>query len=232
MSAQTPPAAVAMDLPLVEQISHTLREAIVVGEIAAGQKISEPELARRFEVSRAPLREALRQLESKGLVVRIPNVGARVVSLSLAELVDIYAVREAMEGMAARLAAEHMSDTEISELQQLIDAHEQQQAVQENRAYFQHEGDLDFHYRIIVGSKNRKLISLLQGELYHLLRMYRYQFSTSSSRPLKALSEHRRIAEAIAERDGELAELLMRRHISRARKNLLARADSELGQET
>src|SRR5690606_42065210 len=94
------------------------------------------------------------------------------------------------------------------------------QAIREDVAYFQREGDLDFHYRIIQGSHNRTLIDMLFGELYHLVRMYRYQFSTAANRPKKALGEHRRILEAIEARDGEMAEMLMRRHISRARENI------------
>ncbi|HBP69233.1 MAG TPA: GntR family transcriptional regulator, partial [Alcanivorax sp.] len=72
----------------------------------------------------------------------------------------------------------------------------------------------------IQGSHNRTLIRMLIGELYHLVRMYRYQFSTVANRPQKALHEHRRIVEAIEARDAEMAELLMRRHISRARENI------------
>jgi DNA-binding GntR family transcriptional regulator len=138
----------------------------------------------------------------------------------VADLIEIYRVREALEGMAARLAAEHMSETEVSGLWELLALHEQQQDLQEDVAYFQHAGDLDFHYRIIHGSHNRTLIDLLIGEIYHRVRMYRYQVSMAANRPKKALGEHRRIVEAIEARDGEMAELLMRRHISRAREYL------------
>ncbi len=86
--------------------------------------------------------------------------------------------------------------------------------------YFQKEGDLDFHYRIVQGSKNDTLLELLGSDLYHLVRMYRYQFSVSSSRPTRALKEHRQIVDAIEARDPELAEILMRRHVSAARKNI------------
>ncbi|WP_207063163.1 GntR family transcriptional regulator [Motiliproteus sp. SC1-56] len=205
---------------LADRVCQEIVTAIIVGDIPPGQKISEPELARTYGISRGPLREAIRRLEGLRLVVRIPHVGARVVSLSMEELIEIYHVREAMEGMACRLAAQSMTPEEIQSLRNLLDEHEQNLEETEGRAYFQKEGDLDFHYRIVQGSKNRKLKELLGGELYHLVRMYRYQFSLSSSRPVRALAEHRHIVEAIANRDGELAEMLMRRHISAARKNI------------
>ncbi|WP_421862819.1 GntR family transcriptional regulator [Motiliproteus sp.] len=213
---------------LADRVCGEIVTAIIKGDIPPGHKISEPELARTYGISRGPLREAIRRLEGLRLVVRIPHVGARVVELSSRELIEIYHVREAMEGMACRLAAEHMTDQEIDSLRALLDEHEQSLEQTEGRSYFQKEGDLDFHYRIVQGSKNNKLIELLGGELYHLVRMYRYQFSLSSSRPVRALAEHRHIVDAISHRDGELAEMLMRRHISAARKNVEQKLKAKL----
>lgn len=205
---------------LADQVCAKLVTAIVRGDIPPGHKISEPELARTYGISRGPLREAIRRLEGLRLVVRIPHVGARVVSLTPEELVEIYRVREALEGMACRLAADNMTTDEIASLRDLLYLHEKNIQEIDGRSYFQKEGDLDFHYRIVQGSKNEKLLELLGGELYHLVRMYRYQFSVSKSRPQRALKEHHRILDAIEEKDGELAELLMRRHISSARRNI------------
>ena len=135
-------------------------------------------------------------------------------------LIEIYYVREALEGMAARLAAMHMTPEEVAGLRALLAEHERDEALQADTAYFQQEGDLDFHYRIIKGSHNRALTDLLIGELYHLVRMYRQQFSAYANRPQKAFGEHLRIVEAIEARDGDLAEMLMRRHVSSARQNI------------
>ncbi|KAF0810557.1 GntR family transcriptional regulator [Alcanivorax sp. S71-1-4] len=205
---------------LADRVFARLQDDIVRGELLPGTKLGETELATRYGVSRGPLREAIRRLESRKLLERVPHVGTRVASLTLPDLVEIYHVREALEGMAARLAAQHMTDEEISGLVALLSQHEQQQDLKEDTAYFQREGDLDFHYRIIQGSHNDTLIQMLIGGLYHLVRMYRYQFSTVANRPQRALQEHRRIIEALEARDGEMAELLMRRHISRARENI------------
>ncbi|HSO79811.1 MAG TPA: GntR family transcriptional regulator, partial [Chromatiaceae bacterium] len=108
------------DITLADQIFTRMRREIVEGQIPPGSKMSEPELARRYGISRGPLREALRRLESSSLVVRRANVGARVIDLSSAQLLDLYYLREALEGMAARLAAERMSAAEIEELRALI----------------------------------------------------------------------------------------------------------------
>ncbi|KAA0875875.1 GntR family transcriptional regulator [Nitrincola tapanii] len=205
---------------LADRVCQQIVTAIVKGELPPGYKISEPELARTYGISRGPLREAIRRLEGLRLIERKPHVGARVVKLSMHELIEIYHVREALEGMACRLAAEKMTDAEIQALKALLDEHEHSVEQEEWSSYFQKEGDLDFHYRIVQGSKNEKLKELLGADLYHLVRMYRYQFSVSSSRPKRALKEHRQIIDAIESRDPELAELLMRRHISAARRNI------------
>lgn len=205
---------------LADRVFEQIQTAIVKGDIPPGSKITEPGLAKEYGISRGPLREAIRRLEGRRLIKRIPHVGARVVSLSFEELLDIYDVREAMEGMACRLAARNMTSEEIASLRALLARHEETAELQEGVAYYQKEGDLDFHFRIVLGSKNEKLTELLCGELYHLVRMYRYQFSASSSRPKRAFEEHHRIVDAIEQRDEELAEMLMRRHISASRKNV------------
>lgn len=205
---------------LSEHVFQLIQSAIIKGDIAPGSKISEPELARTYGISRGPLREAIHRLEGQKLLVRVPHVGARVVSLSHAELIELYEIRESLEGMACRLAAERMSEDEISELRRVLETHEQDEAFQAGVGYYQQEGDYDFHYKIIQGSGNRTLTQMLCGELYQLVRMYRIQFSTTPNRPRQAFTEHHRILDAIADRDGELAELLMRRHICASKRNI------------
>lgn len=201
---------------LSERVLEALQNAIVTGDIKPGEKLREPELARQFGTSRGPLRDALRRLEARRLVTNKPNSGARVVSLSPQQLVELYQVREALEGMTARLAASNMSDEEIGELTQLLDRHEEEVQRKDGAAYFQQEGDLDFHFRIAEGCRNELLRSSLCEDHYHLMRLYRHKFSSRHGQPRNALAEHRMILEAIRERDGELAEVLMRRHIRKA----------------
>ena len=205
---------------LSEQVFNTLKEAIISGELAQGSKITEDDLAKKYGISRGPLREAIRRLESLRLLVRIPHAGTRVVTLTLQMTEEIYVVREALEGMSARLAALQMNEAEIKELQQLLNTHESNIHESAGKEYFQREGDLDFHYCIAKASKNEWLIQLLGSELYQLLRMCRYRSSQAPERPLIALAEHKQIMVAIANHDAELAELLMRRHISGAWKTV------------
>jgi DNA-binding GntR family transcriptional regulator len=209
-----------VNITLTDRLFDALQRAIVEGEIPQGSKISEPELARQHGVSRGSLREAIARLEARKLVERRPNLGARVVTLSYEQLIEIFQLREALEGMAARLAAQNMSDTEIEELQTLLQQHGEQIAEQHGEAYFQKQGDLDFHYRIVQGSKNNQLIALLCHDLYHLLRMYRYQFGMRSKRSRQAYEEHLYLINAITARDAEMAELLMRQHIRSSRRNV------------
>ena len=195
-------------MSIAGKVFDSLCHAIVMGEIGAGSKISEPELARQYKVSRASLRDAIGRLEACNLVIRRPNVGARVVSLSDEELLEIYTVREALEGMAARQAAQQMSDAELSELQLIL--HE---GAELNANDLNH----DFHYGIVKGCKNNRLKHLLCDDLYHLMRMYRYQLGREGGRESVAAKEHSLIMDALLDRDAEMAELLMRRHIRLSR---------------
>lgn len=215
-----------MNQPIIQSSTRAdeafdcLQTAIVTGELAPGEKIGELELCSRFQLTRGPLREALGRLESRGLLVRRPHAGVKVVSVSAEELMELYRIREVMEGLAARQAAERMTDQEIRDLQATLDAHEKMIEEVKGQAYYQAEGDYDFHHRIATGSRNTKLAQMLLGDLYYMVRMYRYRLSTSAGRPHMALGEHRHIVEALARRDGELAEFLMKRHINAARQNI------------
>ncbi len=201
---------------LADKAAQHLAHSIVTGELAQGQKLNEAELAERYGMGRGPLREALRHLEGMRLVTRIPNAGARVVVLDRKTLADLYAVREALEGMACRIAATQMSDEEITQLSKLLDRHEAQIKKQGGKVYAQKEGDLDFHYQIVRGSRNQMLMNMLGSEQYQLLRMCRHRTSRNAQRTGPALQQHRQIVAALALRDGELAEMLMRRHIQGA----------------
>ncbi|TLM78771.1 GntR family transcriptional regulator [Microbulbifer harenosus] len=205
---------------LADRLFLTLRREIVEGHMAAGSKISEPELARRFDASRGSLREALMRLESLGLLERRVNVGARVVDLTERGLLELYDVREALEGMACRLAAQNRTEEDVVELRQMLARHEQQEELQAGTAYYQPEGDFDFHFRIVQASNNDLLIDTLCNRLYYRVRMYRYQLGMASPRAHRAFREHSHIIDAIESGDGELAEILMRRHIRASRSNI------------
>ena len=195
-----------------------LRKDIVEGNLAAGSKLSEAELSTKYSVSRAVVREAINRLESSHLVERKANVGARVATLTVEGLIELYQVRESLEGMAARLAAKNMTDSEINDLKKLLNKHFDK--VKDGQSYYQEAGDLDFHYRIILGSKNNHLINMLINGIYHLVRMYRVQLGMTGPRVTTAFDEHKHVLQAISNRDEELAEMLMRRHILYSKNNI------------
>lgn len=206
---------------LGDQITSQLQHAIVTGALTPGAKLSEPELAQRFGTGRGSMREALHRLEGMRLVERRPRQGARVANVGRDELIALYAVREALEGMACRLAADVMPSTDIAAVRALLDEHERRPDVRADTGYFQEEGPPDFHFRVVAGSGNPELIALVE-QLSHRVRMYRYRSSHLRSRPQRALKEHHQILDAIEARDGELAELLIRRHIRAARESVEA----------
>lgn len=203
-----------------DKVFEQMQHAIVEGDIAPGSKISEPELAKHYQISRSTLREALNRLEKCHLIERKANIGSRVVDCTIEGLLELYITREALEGMACRQAALNMTDAEIASMQEMLVQHSKAKQLQEGVAYYQEEGDLDFHYKVIIGSHNQQLINLICGQLYHLVRMYRFQFGMHSARASRAFDEHSHILQAISDRDGELAEMLMRRHIAASRKNI------------
>jgi DNA-binding GntR family transcriptional regulator len=124
---------------------------------------------------------------------------------------------------------------DIDALRLLLDGHEGRIAADDGRSYFQPEGERDFHFCLAALSGNAIVAKILCDDIYHLMRMYRYKFSLRPDRPVAALKEHRRIIEAIAERDGELAEILMRRHIRGVRNSIAEHfrdaRDHEQGEE-
>jgi DNA-binding GntR family transcriptional regulator len=203
-----------------DKVFDQLQHDIVEGQIVAGSKISEPELAKRFQVSRSTLREALGRLEKCHLIERKANVGSRVVDCTIEGLLELYITREALEGMACREAAKNITQAEIVDMQAMLKNHSEHPALKDGIAYYQEQGDLDFHYKVILASHNKQLIDLICGQLYHLVRMYRCQFGMNSPRASRAFSEHSHIIQAIIDGDGELAEILMRRHIAASRKNI------------
>lgn len=205
---------------LTDQIFAKLQTEIICGHLVAGSKISEPELARRYGISRGPLREAIHRLEAQKLVERTAHIGARIVALSQQQLYELYQIRENLEGLACRLSAQNIDKKQILILREVLRLHAEDPAFKQGKGYYLQHGNDDFHYCIIQSCNNKILKKMLCDELYHLIRMYRIQFSNTPNRPHKALAEHLHILDAIAEGDGELAELLMRRHIAASYENI------------
>lgn len=206
------------ELTLSDQVFDWLEEAIIRGTYAPGSRLDELALSRAFGVSRGPVREAIRRLEGKRLVERVARSGVRVACRSPEDLIELLAIREALEGMACRLAATRISDDAIERLEDLLAVHEREIGAQAGANYFQKPGDYDFHFRIVQESGNQHLSEMIFGELYYRLRAFRYRSSERAGRAEEALAEHRRILKAIRRRDAEGAEREMRAHLARARE--------------
>jgi DNA-binding GntR family transcriptional regulator len=204
---------------LSDQAFDAVADAIAQGVIAPGSRIKEAHIARVLGISRGPLREALRRLESHRLVERRPHLGAFVTSLSLADLDDLFQMREVLEGAACGLAARRMSDGALEELTNLLERHADVLAAAGE--YRQRASDDDFHFCIIRESGSQRLFHTLCSELYLQIRMYRFCSSSKPGRSAMALQEHRDIVEALATRDPRKAEEAMRVHIANARENLM-----------
>lgn len=203
---------------LVDLVAERIEAAIIDGTLEPGSRLSEQALAASFGVSRGPLREAIRRLEGRKLLERTTNIGVRVTALSLKDLNELLLIRETLESLACGLAAVNMTEEEIAGLQKLLDEHAKQKSVREGTGYYQESEDFDFHFRIVSGSRNARLAQMLSGDLYYLLRVYRYKSSTKPGRAKQALQEHKAIVKAIAWRDAAAAELAMREHLRNARR--------------
>ena len=205
-----------LPVSLVNQAFDQIAEAIAKGELQPGERIREASLAREMGISRGVLREAMNRLEGRKLVARTSNVGVHVNALTEQDLYELLMLREALECLAARLAALHMSKEDVDGLRLLLESHARHDDINDGDGYFQRPID-DFHIWIARGSKNSRLISVLCDDLYYQLRLYRYRSSAFPGRARAALAEHRTILDAIAAGNADAAEAAMRLHLSRSR---------------
>ena len=207
---------------IADSALQRLTEVILSGELKPGAKVSEPELARRFGISRAPLREAIRRLEERSVLTRAPRLGARVVVLSPARVQQIFMVREAIEGMIAREAAKVITDAEIAHLRANLARQKARSEEIGFTNFLTRELDSDFHTYIAQCSRNEFLIKFLCEDYATLIGLCRRHLRQVPERGYRAFVEHGRIVDALEDRDPDMAELTMRRHITASRQVLEA----------
>lgn len=202
-------------------IAH-LERLIFSGELPPGAKLREAIMAEKLQVGRGPLREAIRILEGRRLLVRTPNAGVSVISPTIDDFEQLLVTREALEGMAARYAAENMTSSEIKELRQVADLMQKidTQSTAE-LSVFDNGPDSDFHRKIALGSRNRWITQLLCDDLYSLLKLLRFKAAALRPNPTRSHIEHSAIIDCIQRRDANGAESLMRDHVCRSRERLL-----------
>ncbi len=199
---------------LVDQAVEALRAAILSGRLAPGTRIRQLALAGQMGISRTPLREALAKLELEGLVTLLPAGGVRVALLEPAEAVELYDVREVLDGLAARLAAERASASILGSLGQHLEAMRACVEGEDAHVWFTHH--VAFHEEIFRASGNSRLASMVSIVRVSIQRFHRLLLTTPD-RLRTAFREHEGIYQAIAAREAQRAEQLARLHISNAR---------------
>jgi len=185
-------------------------DAIDQGVYRPGDRLVESELADRFGVSRTPIREALQRLETQSLLTR-DGRSLIVASLDHAQMAELYVVRQELEGLAAKLAAQHAADEEIRVLQEMVAA--DQALLNDPEALAR--ANRRFHNQIHLASHNRFLVQQLDLVYRSMALMARTSLAAAGRGP-KALEEHGAIVDAIAKRDGDRAATALKDHLSTA----------------
>ena len=203
---------------LTNRVYKTIREKILNGEHADGEKLCELTLTKELGVSRTPIREAICQLELEGLVTLVPNKGAVVNAVSAQNIKDIYSIRALIEGLAAKWAAERITKEELEAIEEAIEL--MKIYTERNDVERLVRIDSRFHTLIFHASKSRPLINILDPLHQYVLAGRKMSFQ-KPGRTAKASKEHEEIYKAILGRDSELAESLTIKHIKNAEKNLV-----------
>lgn len=200
-------------------IANTVYEAIVedlrTGKRRPGDRIRAEDIAKEFEVSRTPVREALSRLQERGLL-QVTATGLSVTQLDRTAVLELYAVRELLEGAAAGFAAQHASPSDLFTMRQIAEAFarpedDPKRVAQLNRA---------FHDSIYEAAHNKFLLNILDGMHDTLMLLPSTTFAVEG-RQDTAVDEHQAILDAIEARDAESADRLAREHIRRARDTRL-----------
>ena len=202
---------------LRENIADIIRKRIIYQELEPGQKIVEQDLAKEFKTSRAPIREALRQLELEGLVNIIPNKGAYVTGISDKDVHDIYMIRSMLEGLCVRWATEHITQEQLEELDEIILLSEYHM----DKGHSDQLTELDgrFHQILYEASKSRILDHVL-SDFHKYVQLARRTSVKTEERAIKSIGEHNEILNAIKAKDAEKAGNLATIHIMHVMENL------------
>lgn len=196
---------------------RVLKERILESELSPGQRLVEARLAKELNLSRTPVREALARLRAENLIERDEH-GALVVSAPTPRDVDdTYQIREALDGLAARLAAERISGTELKVAEATVDRFHRHTDVDVDDTRQMIGANLDFHDLLYQATDNPRLIQMAT-EIRDFVRLVSRNAISLPERQDEIAREHQAVIEAIRARDGDLAERLMREHVNNARE--------------
>lgn len=203
-------------------VERAVAQWILKGELSAGEKLTEQEVALRLGVSRGPVREAFRALEDLGLVQIEKNRGAFVRKIDLNEAVEIHDVYSVLEELAARTAAGRLSATQIAELKSLVESMDVASEAEDLDRFY--SLNLSFHQLLVEGSGNRRLLSVYNRLLNELHLFRRFGLMQRGEMQLSN-RDHHQILDRIAAGDANGAAEAMRRHTTERRRNMLLRSD-------
>jgi len=211
--------------PLSERIAGTIRDYILKGRIKQGERLTEPRLSKLLGISRTPIREALRILEMEGFVEIFPRRGAVVTDVTDKDVDEIFILKVKLESLAARLAAEHLTDEDIAELEELNERMKKFADAKNVSILIQLNSE--FHNLIISKCENNRLAKFLEALLRQFKRATAYSF-TEAGRIQRVIEEHREIIESFKKRDSEMAEELMAKHIQNGWQFIKSRVSAEV----
>jgi DNA-binding GntR family transcriptional regulator len=203
-------------------VERVVAQWILKGELSAGEKLTEQEVALRLGVSRSPVREAFRALEDLGLVQIEKNRGAFVRKIDLNEAVEIHDVYSVLEELAARTAAGRLSATQIAELKSLVESMDVASEAEDLDRFY--SLNLSFHQLLVEGSGNRRLLSVYNRLLNELHLFRRFGLMQRGEMQLSN-RDHHQILDRIAAADSNGAAEAMRKHTTERRRNMLLRSD-------
>ena len=193
-----------------EAVHQEIRWRILSGALVPGATVNQEELARELGVSATPVREALRRLESEGLVRFMAHTTVRVPLLSLRELDELYAIRLSLDPLAARLATTNAKAEEIEAIQTVL-----VEAAPDGQGRDRFDSNRAFHRAVYAASGNLELVALLE-RLWDRTERYRYILVTTREDEPAAARDHSLIAEAIAGGNADLAGRLLATHVQRS----------------
>jgi DNA-binding GntR family transcriptional regulator len=204
--------------PLRDIVFDAIKEAILTGRLKPGERLMEVQLAEEMGVSRTPVREAIRKLELEGLVVMVPRKGAYVSGLTLKDVAEVFEIRSSLEGLAATLAAERITEDEIKSLDKILS--DITQASEKGDTETVIKKDMEFHQVLFSASRNQRLAQIINN-LKEQIDRFRIQSFSNPVRVKSVLSEHKGIIDAIKQGDAENAEKLAKAHIYEVEYNVM-----------
>ena len=198
-------------LPLRDVVFHTLREAILKGDLKPGERLMELQLAEKLGVSRTPIREAIRMLEQEGLAVTMPRRGAEVAKMTLKDMEDVLEIREALDELAVQVACTRITQEQLEQLKRTKDSFAK--ATKNGGVKQIAQEDVKFHDVIYEATGNPKLVSLLNNLREQIYR-YRVEYLKDRRNYPTLIEEHEKIVEALEARDVDRVTKEMHRHVS------------------